>query len=124
MRWTTIHAIAAGAAVIFAQFGSPARAGDVKPVPMAAGEAPSPLVAPQSPSTFSPAIEETPTFVWSNDYSPHFTPYPTASAAESYLVPPSATATAIPLPPGAWTGFASLAGLGTISLLRHLRRAR
>jgi hypothetical protein len=115
-----IHAIAAGAAVIcFAQSASPVRASDGD----LSADDPPPLVAASSTSDFSPTVEETPAFVWQSDLAVAPPPYVTTVAADSPLVAPLTTTTAIPLPPGAWTGLASLAGLGAIAFVRHLRRA-
>ena len=127
MRRTMIHAIAAGAAVIcFAQSASPVRASDGEPASTPADDPPAALVAAPNSSDFSPTVEETPApaFVWQSDLAFAPPPYVTTAAADSPLVAPLTTTTAIPLPPGAWTGLASLAGLGTIAFLRHLRRAR
>lgn len=125
MRRTMIHAIAAGAAVIcFAQSATPVRASDGEPASTSADDPPAPLVAARSTSDFSPADEETPAFVWQSEVPIAPPPYVTTAAADSPLVAPLTTTTAIPLPPGAWTGLVSLAGLGSIAFLRHLRRAR
>ena len=124
MRRTMIHAIAAGAAVIcFAQSASPVRASDGELAPTPADEPPAPLIAPQDTSDSSPTVDETPAFVWQSDVIFAPPPYVTTAAADSPLVAPLTTTTAIPLPLGAWTGLASLAGLGAIAFLRHLRRA-
>ena len=124
MRRTMIHAIAAGAAVIcFAQSASPVRASDGELASTPADDAPAPRVVAPHTSDFSPTVEETPAFVWQSDLAGAPPPYVTTVAADSPLVAPLTTTTAIPLPPGAWTGLASLAGLGAIALVRHLRRA-
>ena len=124
MRRTMIHAIAAGAAVIcFAQSAAPVRASDGELAPTPADDPPAPLVTAANTSDFSPTVEEMPAFVWQSDLTVTPPPYVTTAATDSPLVAPLTTTTAIPLPPGAWTGLASLAGLGTIAFLRHLRRA-
>ena len=82
------------------------------------------MIAPHGCLDFSPTMDETRGFVSATDVAISSPPaYLMSATLDSPSVPPSATATAIPLPPAAWTGFASLAGLGTLALLRHLRRA-
>ena len=125
MRRMIIHAVAAGAAVIcLAQSASPVSASDGDlGATLPDDHAPAPLVATQPTPEFTPVNDETPSFVWSSDPQLVAPPY-LSTAMESSSVPPSASATAIPLPAAAWTGFASLAGLGTIAFFRHLSRAR
>ena len=125
MRRTMIHAIAAGAAVIcFAQSATPVRASDGDAEPIFAEDPPALVASAPNTADSSPTIEETPPFVWQSDLAIAPPPYVTTVAADSPLVAPLTTTTAIPLPAGAWPGLASLAGLGTIAFLRHLRRAR
>lgn len=57
-------------------------------------------------------------FSWANDPSLGPRPYVIA-AEESDVIPLSVTSTAIPLPPGVWTGFA---GLGALAAFPYLRR--
>jgi hypothetical protein len=117
----TIHAIAAGAAMLGLALACP---GGVSEIELLDGDsAPAPLIEPQGPSSFGPETDPV-AFSWTSDPSLTPPPYVTAAMDSSHLMPPSASATPIPLPAGAWTGFASLAGLGTIAYLRHLRRAR
>ncbi|HEV2296408.1 MAG TPA: hypothetical protein VGR35_21370 [Tepidisphaeraceae bacterium] len=145
----TIHAIAAGAAMMCCTL--PAARGDAihteadalgepvgehpalvslllddsRPAPLLDDTEPAPLVEPRpNVSHIAPPAEAVPEFVWTTDLSLAPPPYVTAASDDSHLAPSSATETAIPLPPAAWTGFASLAGLGTIALIRRLRRLR
>ena len=124
----TIHALAAGAAMscvaLTVQLASAAGGdGDAGPVLSGDGAGPDPLVPAHPRVGFAPAggVE---TFVWSSETS--FAPDPqylrATVASPSGL--PSASAVAVPLPAGVWTGFAGLGGLGAISLVRRLRRVR
>ena len=126
MRRMMICAIVAGTAVTcLAMSACPVSASDeeLSSTTLSDDDTPAPLVAPNSVSDFAPATEETPAFAWSSD--PALTAPPYLSAAmETSSAPPSASATAIPLPAAAWTGFASLAGLGAVAMLRRLCRAR
>lgn len=118
----TIHASAA-AAIYFALAAqrADARAGD-------AGELrddlqPVPLVEPHAVLDFTLVNDEAPVFVWSSDLT-LTPPVRLSGAKDQHLAPPGATAAAIPLPPAAWTGLATLAGLGAITLSKRMRRMR
>jgi len=121
-----IRAIAAGVAMMCCALPAPpARANDRETRPVLATDAPAPMISPHAGLDFSPAADDTLGFVSATDVTISSAPaYLTSATLDSPAAPPSASATAIPLPPAAWTGFASLAGLGTIALLRHLRRDR
>ena len=118
------RAIAAGvAAMCLAQFAPPARASDRGAPPPIGGDAPAPMIALHFGSDFSAATDNSRAFVSATDVAISSPPALTSSPTFYFpTAPPSATATAIPLPPGAWTGLASLAGLGAIALVRHRRR--
>jgi hypothetical protein len=116
----TIHAIAAGAAMMCCALsfaGEPATDGGFDDAIDA--EPPVPLVAPNPGSDLAPSSEVAPAFTWASDVTLTPPPYTVAAA---HFVPPSTSSTAIPLPPAAWTGFASLGGLACVSLIRRLRR--
>ena len=123
----TIHALAAGAAMscvaLTVQLASAAEGdGDAGPVVSGDGAGPDPLVSAHPRVGFAPAGGDVETFVWTSEAS--FAPDPQSLRADaaSPVGPPSASATAVPLPAGVWTGFAGLIGLGAISLARRLRR--
>lgn len=119
----TIQAIATGAAMICLALPTPrAEASGRQAAAPPDDTEPAPLVDPHPVADFAPAIEELPAFVWTSDLS--LTPPPYVTATNSPPAPPGETTTAIPLPPAAWTGFVSLAGLGAISLVKRLRRVR
>jgi hypothetical protein len=122
----TIQVIAAGAAMwCVALSAQPARADDGEPALRPADEtSAAPLVESVEPIDFSPADDDAPAFVWATNVSLAPPPSFVRADAESYFVPPSASAPAVPLPAGVWTGFASLAGLGAIAAIRRWRGLR
>ena len=120
MRWT-IHAIAAGAAMIsFALPVSRARASTMETGEGLDDDPPAPLVDRHAAPELSEVPDEAPVFVWSSDFAPTPPPYVIAATGD-HFVPSNVSSTAIPLPPAVWTGFASLGALGTISLLKRRR---
>jgi hypothetical protein len=125
----TIHAIIAGAVVIcFAVCGAPRRAvAGISSNPEEALDnddaSPVAIVEASAAPTFPSDAETADSFTWSADVTLAPPPYVIA-ATESDFVPPSATSTAIPLPPAVWTGFAGLGALGIASYLRRLRLRR
>jgi hypothetical protein len=125
----TIHAIAVGAAAIcIAVCAAPGRAlvADVSPEAEGALDnddaSPVAIVEPGAAPTFEFDAEAAHTFSWTSDVL-SAPPYVIA-ATESDFVPPSASSTAIPLPPAVWTGFAGLGALGVASYLRRLKLRR
>jgi hypothetical protein len=88
-----------------------------------ADDTPAPLVEPQPPSPLAPLEDDATAFEWSSDLALTPPPYVVA-ATDAHFVAPSTSSTAVPLPPGVWTGFASLGALAGIGLLRRMRRVR
>ena len=125
----TFHAIAVGAAMIcFAVLALPTRAvagGSSEPEEMLENDDASPgaIVDHSAGPSFSTDAEAADSFSWTSDATLAPPPYVIA-ATESDFVPPSASSTAIPLPPAIWTGFAGLGALGALSCLRRLRLRR
>ena len=122
----TIHATAVGAAMMCAALSAPLVAASDGDVGANLGDAEPSLDVESrllSDATPAGAGNELPPFLWTTDLSLAPPPYLRAPT-DAHVAPPSATAPAIPLPPAAWTGFASLAGLGVIAYLRRLRRSR
>jgi hypothetical protein len=128
MRQPTIRAIAVGAAMSYIALCPPrlAAASDGEAGVTFGDPEPAMQVEPRFVETGNSAVAPTPEtdvppFVWTTDLT--LAPPPNLTAAmDSQFAPPPTSGTAIPLPAGAWTGFASLAGLGTIALYRKLRR--
>jgi hypothetical protein len=125
----TIHATAVGAAVICcAVLAIPTRAVagvSAEPEEMLENDDASPgaIIEHSAGPNFAPDPETVNSFSWTSDTTLAPPPYVIA-ATESDFVAPSASSTAIPLPPAVWTGFAGLGALGALSYLRRLRLRR
>lgn len=127
MRWS-IHAIAAGAAMIcFAPLSLAASDAADKVVASAPAieQRATPVVEPVSASApqFLPPepTDSQRGFVWAEDFA-LTPPIPLSGVDDSPFALPNGSP-AIPLPSAVWTGFTALAWLGGASLLRRMRRA-
>ena len=123
----TMHAIAA--TVICATCGTPLAgaatwSAQVADEPLENDDAaPGVIADPEPAPRFTFEDDDAGSFSWTSETA--LTPPPFAVGTDSPdLVPPIGSSTAIPLPPGAWTGLASLGTLGGVSLLRRLKRRR
>ena len=125
----TIHATAVGAAFICCTvLAIPPRAvagvssGPEEPLDND-DASPGAIVEHSAGPGFSSDAEAVNSFSWTSDTTLAPPPYVIA-ATESDFLPPSASSTAIPLPPAVWTGCAGLGALGAFSYLRRFRLRR